>query len=307
MTKRLLACTITVVALTVASPALADPITIVSNGTSIAGLAYAIENGIDDLALYPDTPSGSNSFHLTAQVGGTTAEGSAAIASDLSDPLRLRANGSTSVSYTTEIGQGEANVSSAFFVFFALDSSREFVFDGDFETSGDAIITAQRQHWSEWNVSLLGRGADGNFSRQVLTARGNDSTRFVRDGLLSADIYRFAVLATSFAVNFVPGPASGNVFSNFGFSLDLGAPAPVPEPGSLLLMGTGLGALVAARRRKGPSDTIRSAGAGSRSQSPSGRACCRCWPQRSRFRVWFHTIKRWYSSRWSTSRTVLPV
>ena len=108
MTKRLLACSITVVALTVASPALADPITIVSNGSGISGLAYATENGIEDMASDPDTPGGSNSFHLTAQVGGTTAEGFAAIASDLSDPLRLRANGSTSVSYTTEIGREKA-------------------------------------------------------------------------------------------------------------------------------------------------------------------------------------------------------
>jgi PEP-CTERM motif len=250
MTKRLLACTITVVALTFASPALADPITIVSNGSGVFGHAYATENGIEDLvSALPNTPGGSNSFHLTAQVGGTTAEGSAAIASDLSDPLRLSANGSTSVSYTTEIGQGDGAVSSDFFVFFALDSPREFVFDGNFETSGDAPSNGQR--WSEWNVSLLGKGADGSFSQEVLTARSNDSTRFIRDGLLPADLYRFAVIATSFGFNSLPGPASGNVFSNFAFSLDLGAPAPVPEPGSLLLMGTGLGALVAARRLRG--------------------------------------------------------
>jgi hypothetical protein len=102
-----------------------------------------------------EPPSGgSNSFHLMAQVGGTTAESSAAIASDLSDPLRLRANGSTSVSYTTEIGEGSGNVASDFFVCFELDRPRGFVLDGDFETSGDALSTAQREHWSDSHLPL---------------------------------------------------------------------------------------------------------------------------------------------------------
>jgi hypothetical protein len=251
MTKRLLTGSITVVALMVASPALADGITILSNQTGIAGNAYAAENGIEDEASDSNTPGGSNSFHLMAQVGGTTAEGSAAVASDLSDPLRLSATGSTSVSYTTEIGEGSGNVASGFAVLFELDRPHGFVFDGDFETSGGAVGTHERADWSQWHVYLFGDGPGGSFSREVLAARRNDSMRFVRDGLLPAGLYSFTVGGWSVGGNFVPGPASGDVFSNFAFSLDLGAPAPVPEPGSLLLMGTGLGALVAARRLRG--------------------------------------------------------
>ena len=58
MTKTLLTGSITVVALMVASPALADAITIVSNQTGVAGLAYAAENGIDDRRPTPTRPAG---------------------------------------------------------------------------------------------------------------------------------------------------------------------------------------------------------------------------------------------------------
>jgi hypothetical protein len=234
----------------VASAALAEPIIIVSNGTGVAGLAFASENGIDDEASHPDTPGGPDSFHLTTRVGGTSADGLAAIASDLGDPLRLRATGSTSVSYATQIGVAEGHVSSFFFVFFEIDTPRQFLFDGDFETSGDAFSTPQRAHRSDWSVLLLAMGPGGS-SQEVLAAQGTDSMRLVRDGLLSPGLYRFLVQGTSFGANLIPGPGSGSVFSNFRFSLALDADAPpVPEPGSLLLTATGLGALAAARRRK---------------------------------------------------------
>ena len=249
MSKRLLTGSIAAVALMVASAALADPIIIVSNGTGVAGLAFASENGIVDEASHPDTPAGPESFHLTARVGGSSADGSAAIASDLSDPLRLRATGSTSVSYSTQIGEAEGHVSSFFFVFFEIETPRRFLFDGDFETSGDPISTPQTAHRSDWTVLLLEMGPGGS-SQEVLAAQGTNSMRVVRSGLLSAGLYRFLVQGTSLGANLIPGPGSGSVFSNFRFSLDLDADAPVPEPGSLLLTATGLGALAAARRRK---------------------------------------------------------
>ena len=246
MTKALLASS-TLAALMVASPALADSVTIVSNYTGVAGLAFAEENGIQDEVSHPDTRGGANSFLLTARVGGTLAEGAAAIVSDLSDPLRLRANGRTSVSYTTEIGQGEGHVASFFFVFFELDRPRAFVFDGDFDTSGDAFDSRERVHRSEWIVSLSRNDATGG-PQEVLEVRETDSARFIRDGVLSAGLYRFLVQGTSFGASLVPGPASRNVHSNFRFSLDFDADAPVPEPGSLLLIGTGYVVLFFARK-----------------------------------------------------------
>ena len=61
----------------------------------------------------------------------------------------------------------------------------------------------------------------GNIAMPILIERGTDSTRLVREGVLTAGMYRFLVQGTSFGASFFPGPASGNVHSNFAFSLGL--------------------------------------------------------------------------------------
>ena len=250
MTKTVLASTLTAVTLTAASAAFADPVRIIQNGSGVAGLSYALENGVEDYASDPDAVGGPNSFRLITRVGGTSTDAAAALVTDFSDPSRLSGTGSTSVSYSTELGQGEGNVTSYSFVFFELDRPQQFMFDGDLQTSGDAFSTPQQLHRSDWEVSLFAMGSTGNIT-PIMVERGTDSTRIVRDGVLTAGIYRFLVQGTSFAASFFPGRASGNVHSNFAFSLDLNdAPAPVPEPGSVLLLGTGLAALVGAGRRR---------------------------------------------------------
>ena len=112
MTKTVLASTLTAVTLTAASAAFADPVRIIQNGSGVAGLSYALENGVEDFASDPDAVGGPNSVRLSTRVGSTSTDAAAALVSDFSDPSRLSGTGSTSVSYATEVGQGEGHVSS---------------------------------------------------------------------------------------------------------------------------------------------------------------------------------------------------
>ena len=209
MTKTVLASIVTAVTLTTASAAIADPIHIVQNGSGVAGLSYALENGVEDFASDPDAIGGPNSFRLSTRVGGTSTDAAAALVSDFSDPSQLSAAGSTSVLYATEIGQGEGHVSSYYFMFFELDGPQQFLFDGNFQTSGDAFTTPEQLHRSDWDVSLFAMDSTGNIAMPILIERGTDSTRLVREGVLTAGMYRFLVQGTSFGASFFPGPHPG--------------------------------------------------------------------------------------------------
>ena len=66
--------------------------------SGVAGLSYALENGVEDFASDPDAIGGPNSFRLSTRVGGTSTDAAAALVSDFSDPSQLSAAGSTSVS-----------------------------------------------------------------------------------------------------------------------------------------------------------------------------------------------------------------
>jgi hypothetical protein len=231
----------------------ADPITIITNSTGIAALAYTGERGVITTQSYPFNVNGNNSILVSAVTGGTTATASASIASDVGDLSRLRSSGSTNVSYRTQIGQTEARSLASFFVAFQLARAHEYLFSADFITSGGNTSSSIVDR-SEWGFDLI--SLDPNRSREpaLMIESGHDSTSVVRSGLLAPGLYRFNVQGTAVSANLSDaGTNSGSAFSNFAFSMDLTAlddpPTPTPEPASLLLIASGLGGILAVCRR----------------------------------------------------------
>jgi hypothetical protein len=137
-----------------ATPALADPVTIVSNSSGTAALTFAAEGGVTDTQTYPFTVDDNNAISVSAATGSTSAAASASITTDLTDLSRLQSSGSTNVSYGTEIGTGEASSVSDFFVFFQPAVPHEYRFAG-FVTSGGAISSPVEADWSKWLVHFI--------------------------------------------------------------------------------------------------------------------------------------------------------
>ena len=235
------------------TPALADPISILTNSTGIAAQVYTGERGVITTKEYPFTPNGNNAVTVSAATGGSTASASTSVASDVTDLSLLRGNGSTQVAYQTQIGEGFGSATTSFFVAFELASAHEYRFAADFVTSGGATFIPTAD-WTEWQFDLMSLDPGRSHEPALMIDVGHHSTSVVRSGLLAPGLYRFFVQGTALAGNLSAlGPNSGSGFSNFAFTLGLTPlgepPTPTPEPASMLLIGTGLAGLFAARRR----------------------------------------------------------
>jgi hypothetical protein len=139
MRQRLLAIILMSVPLAVASPALADPVRIVSNESGLGALAIAIEGGVTHRDQYPFTHESNHSVTAAALVGSSTATAFSMLTSSVADPSRLRGTAATSAGYNTTSGIAAASATSQFLVFFELAVPHTYRFEGDFVASGDTI------------------------------------------------------------------------------------------------------------------------------------------------------------------------
>ena len=220
-----------VLLLATAVPAIADPISVINVRRGSFASATAGANTVSDEQQGTDAEAAS-----ATQVSGPSFASSAAelFSTVGTDTFTGVARTGTAQNGATVATGGFAR--STYDLEFEVTAAQQFHFGGQFVTLGN-----DASHVSFWSAVL--RGDSGS----VFDFSGSTNRIEMMDGLLTAGVYQFVIMTTSFS------PAQrgiGDTRSAFQFNLEFADPAvnPTPEPASLLLLGTGIAGIVARRR-----------------------------------------------------------